>query len=43
MQIEVEKLTDFSLMKKVVKHVFNLDTRASLSKWYNSEHSPIRT
>ena len=43
MQIEVEKLTDFSLMKKVVNHVFNLDTRASLSKWYNSEHSPIRT
>lgn len=43
MKITVEKLTDESLLKKCMKHIFNVDVKTSLSKWYNSGHSPMRT
>lgn len=43
MKIEVEKITDSNLLKKCMKHIFGVDVKASMSKWYNSGHSPIRT
>lgn len=43
MKIEVEKLTDVELLKKCMKHIFNVDVKAKLGKWYDSGHSPIRT
>jgi hypothetical protein len=43
MRVEVQKLTDESLLKKAMQHTFGISTKASLKKWYKSEHSPIRT
>ena len=43
MKIEVEKLTNVELLKKCMKHIFNVDVKAKLGKWYDSGHSPIRT
>jgi hypothetical protein len=43
MRIEVIKLTGKELLEKSVKHVFDKPVKATLSRWYESEHSPIRT
>lgn len=43
MKIDVIKLTSNSLMADAVKHVFNVDSKCNMNKWYKSEHSPIRT
>lgn len=43
MEIEVEKITDRGLLDRCMKHAFGVESRASLSKWYRSGHSPIRT
>ena len=43
MKIKVEKLTNTDLLLSAVKHVFNVEVKSSMKKWYLSEHSPIRT
>lgn len=43
MKIVVEKLTDNELLKKCMRHVFGVDVKASMEKWYKSGHTPIRT
>lgn len=43
MKVEVEKLTDVELLKKCMKHIFGVDVKARLGKWYDSGHSPART
>lgn len=41
--IEIEKLTDEHLLKRVINHVFGAYSTTTLDKWYQSQHSPIRT
>ena len=41
--IEIEKLTDVHLLKRVIHHVFGAYSTTTLEKWYQSQHSPIRT
>lgn len=43
MGIEVLKLTNETLMKRMISHVFSLDSKSKLSRWYKAEHSPIRS
>lgn len=43
MEIRVEKLTGAELLKDAMLHVFGIQAKASLGKWYKSEHSPVRT
>ena len=43
MKIRIEKLTGDNLLKDCMKHIFNVDTKLSLSRWYKSGHTPIRT
>lgn len=43
MEVETLKLTDKALMKRMLSHAFNLDSKASLNRWYRAEHSPIRS
>ena len=41
MKIEVKKLTDISLLQEIVEHCWGITSKASLDKWYTSEHSPV--
>lgn len=41
--IEIEKLTDEHLLKRVVHHVFGTYSATTLKRWYSAQHSPIRT
>lgn len=43
MKIKVDKLTDVNLLSTAIKHVFGIQTKGNMKKWYTSEHSPIRT
>lgn len=41
--IFVEKLTDISMLQRACSFTIGKDSKASLSKLYDCEHSPIRT
>lgn len=43
MNIRIEKLTGTDLLQNAMSHVFGIQVKASLGKWYKSEHSPVRT
>ena len=46
MKIKIDKLTDFWLLKDAVDFVFGTNigtTYGSVERWYEAEHSPLRT
>ena len=43
MKIEVNKVTQEDLLKAAVKHVFGVESKMPLWKWYDSGHTPSRT
>lgn len=43
MKLKVDKITDTTLLSTAVEHVFGIKTKGNMTKWYTSEHSPIRT
>ena len=43
MKITVQKLTDYSLLQRAAWATSGREVKAPLVKWYDSEHSPMRT
>ena len=43
MQITVEKLTDYTLLKRAAWATSGKNVKAPLEAWYECEHSPMRT
>jgi len=43
MKIEIKKLTDYALLQRAAWATSGAEIKAPLNKWYESEHSPIRS